>query len=219
MTDALGSPDAPTITAARRAPDRRGAHEPPGTVWDRATGPGQALARLDDLADRLFERARGHPAADATALVLSNLADYGFAWAALAALKARRPGPARRRALRALATAGVASAAVNTAVKRVVRRQRPTARGGVPPAVLPVRRPTSSSFPSGHTLAAFCTAVTLPDRPAEVAASLAFAAAVAASRVHLRAHHASDVVGGAVIGTAVGLLARGTVGHGEDRYR
>ena len=31
---------------------------------------------------------------------------------------------------------------------------------------------------------------------------------IAASRVHVRIHHASDVVGGIVVGTALGLLAR-----------
>jgi undecaprenyl-diphosphatase len=71
-----------------------------------------------------------------------------------------------------------------------------------------VRPPTSSSFPSGHTLAAFCTAVVLSDSPAESAVYLGFAGAVGASRVYLRAHHASDVLGGAVIGVGIGLLGR-----------
>jgi len=35
-----------------------------------------------------------------------------------------------------------------------------------------------------------------------------FASAVAISRVHLRAHHPSDVVGGAVIGSVLGLGLR-----------
>ena len=34
------------------------------------------------------------------------------------------------------------------------------------------------------------------------------AAVVAASRVHVRIHHASDVVAGAALGTAFGLVAR-----------
>ncbi|MGH9088153.1 MAG: phosphatase PAP2 family protein [Acidimicrobiales bacterium] len=189
--------------------DRRGAPGAPGTGWDRASEAGRALAGLDDAADRLFEHVRGQPAADAAALVLSNMADYGFAWAVLAAFEGRHPGPARRRAVRALAVAGITSAAVNMGAKRLVHRQRPeTSTGAAARAILPVRRPRSSSFPSGHTLAAFCTAVTLPQGPGEVAACLALAAAIAASRVHLRAHHASDVVGGAVIGTTVGLAAR-----------
>jgi undecaprenyl-diphosphatase len=57
-------------------------------------------------------------------------------------------------------------------------------------------------------LAAFATAVVLPDTSAEMTAYVGFAGAVAASRVHLRAHHPSDVLGGAAIGAALGLLLR-----------
>ena len=79
---------------------------------------------------------------------------------------------------------------VNRAAKSVVERQRPEEQLDVR-----VRTPTSNSFPSGHTLAAFATAVVLPDSTAETAAYVGFAGAVAASRVHLRAHHPSDVAG------------------------
>ena len=71
-----------------------------------------------------------------------------------------------------------------------------------------VRAPRSTSFPSGHTLAAFCTAVVLADRAGERAAYLAFASAVGASRIHLGDHHASDVVGGAAIGVLLGTTLR-----------
>ena len=178
----------------------------PGTTWDEATPLGSALARFDEGVDAAFEPLRGHRAVDTTAAVVSNLADYGFVWSLLAGYKGRRRGPGRRRAGRALALAGFASLGVNTAMKALVRRPRPVAEGGG--GVPGVRRPTSSSFPSGHTLAAFCTAVALAETPAETAAYLAFASAVAVSRVHLRAHHASDVVGGALIGAAVGAAGR-----------
>ena len=71
-----------------------------------------------------------------------------------------------------------------------------------------VRTPSSSSFPSGHTLAAFCTAFVLADSDTQTAANVGFAAAVAASRVHLRAHHPTDVIGGAAIGSVLGLGLR-----------
>ena len=178
---------------------------------------GRILGALDDAVEQALGRFRGHWGVDTAALVTSNLAYYGFVWAAVAAAKARRPGPARRRALRALAFSGVASATVSTAVKQAVQRRRPAGAGSRPAgAGLPVRRPASSSFPSGHTLAAFCTAVVLPESPRGVAAAVAFAVAVAASRVHLRAHHASDVVGGTVIGTGVGLALRAGL-PGTDR--
>ncbi len=184
---------------------------PLGTLWDRSTPVGRVLGAIDDAGDRWSGKLRGRRWADGGALVLSNLSDYGVAWVLAAAWKARRAGPARRRAVTALATAGVASYVVNRAVKRVASRSRPVGKpdgGEVLHELLPVRSPASSSFPSGHTLAAFCTAAVLPDDLPARRAALAFAAAVAVSRVHLRAHHASDVLGGAIIGAALGTLAR-----------
>lgn len=169
-----------------------------------AAGGEQPLNALDRAADTLFGHLRGRPAADTAAVVLSNLADYGFAWSVVAAAKGRRRGPARRRALEALAVAGCTSFAVNWAVKEMVQRGRPAGAAEADG----VRTPTSSSFPSGHTLASFCTAVVLADGPGELTAFLTFASAVAASRVHLRAHHATDVLGGALIGAGIGLAGR-----------
>jgi undecaprenyl-diphosphatase len=103
----------------------------------------------------------------------------------------------------ALATAGFSSLLVSRVVKAAVERQRPEDHLDAG-----VRTPTSSSFPSGHTLAAFCTAFVLGDSEAGTAANVGFAAAVAASRVHLRAHHPTDVIGGAVIGSVLGLGLR-----------
>ena len=176
-----------------------------------AAGIGGLVDRFDDTVDSAFEHLRGRGPIDATAAVLSNLADYGIVWSLIAAVKSRRRGPGRRRATRALSVAGVSSMTVNTAIKRVVARQRPAPaeRGG--PEGLRVRAPSSSSFPSGHTLAAFTTAMVLADTPAERTVYLSFATAVAASRIYLRAHHASDVVGGAVIGTVLGVICRGVL--------
>jgi len=166
----------------------------------------ESMARLDDTVDALFEPGRGRPQVDRTAALVSNLADYGFVWVALAAIKGRRRGPGRRRAVVALGTAGLSSLGVVRATKSLVERERPEEQLDVR-----VRTPTSNSFPSGHTLAAFATAVVLPDTAAEMAAYVGFAGAVAASRVHLRAHHPSDVLGGAAVGTVLGLLLRPVV--------
>ncbi|HEY6430151.1 MAG TPA: phosphatase PAP2 family protein [Acidimicrobiales bacterium] len=161
------------------------------------------LDRLDQVIDAAFEPLRGRREVDRAAAVLSNLADYGFVWVALALVKARRRGPGRRRAVLALAAAGFSSLFVNRAVKAAVARERPEDHLDVA-----VRAPSSSSFPSGHTLAAFCTAFVLAESDAQTIVNVGFASAVAASRVHLRAHHPSDVVGGAAIGSVLGLGLR-----------
>jgi undecaprenyl-diphosphatase len=169
------------------------------------------IAAVDTAVDNYFEPYRGNAAADAAAKIVAGLSDHGLVWALEAAWRGRRSGPGRRTIVRDLAVAGISSSVVNAAVKSVVGRARPDSttlelRAGH----VPVREPTSSSFPSGHTLAAFCTATVMadPERPAASTARFAFAGLVGLSRVHLRAHHASDVLGGMAIGLAVGALGR-----------
>ena len=161
------------------------------------------MTRFDEAVDAAFEPLRGRPRVDEAAALVSNLADYGLVWVVLALYKARRRGPDRRRAVAALAAAGISSYALNRAVKSAVQRQRPEEHLDAA-----VRTPSSSSFPSGHTLAAFGTAFVLGESAPETAAYVGFAGAVAASRVHLRAHHPSDVVGGAALGSLLGLTLR-----------
>jgi undecaprenyl-diphosphatase len=164
------------------------------------------VTTFDDRVDQAFAPLRGRSGFDRAASVVSNLADYGFVWVLLAGVKGRRSGPDRRRAVVALGAAGLSSLVVSRAAKAAVERQRPAEQVDAL-----VRAPTSSSFPSGHTLAAFCTAVVLPESSAGTIACVGFAAAVAASRVHLRAHHATDVLGGAAIGSVLGLGLRPVV--------
>jgi membrane-associated phospholipid phosphatase len=92
---------------------------------------------------------------------------------------------------------------VSRTVKAAIERERPEEH-----LAAVVRRPSTSSFPSGHTLAAFCTSFVLGDSDAQTAAFVAFASAVAVSRIHLRAHHPTDVLGGAAIGSVLGLGLR-----------
>jgi undecaprenyl-diphosphatase len=70
-----------------------------------------------------------------------------------------------------------------------------------------LRRPITSSFPSGHATAAFCAATLLGGGPAWYTA----ATAVAATRVYVRLHHGSDVIAGAAFGLGLGLVLRRVV--------
>ena len=170
-----------------------------------------SVAHIDDRVDQLFEPLRGLPVLDATAKAISALGDHGWLWTGVAAWRGRRSGPTRRAAVRALGVAGVSSAIVNAGIKLVVDRERPdTSDLVLSDAGVPVRAPRTSSFPSGHTLAAFCSAAVL-SRPGDRRGNAflyASAGLIGVSRIHLRHHHASDVVGGVVIGTALGLAVR-----------
>ncbi len=170
-----------------------------------------AVDAVDDAVDRLFEPLRGNPTVDAVAKAITGIGDHGWLWTGVAVWRGRRSGPARRAAVRALGVAGVSSSLVNAGIKRVVGRDRPDRSDlRISDAGVPVREPKTSSFPSGHTLAAF-TAATVLSRPGDRAGNAFLytsAGLVGVSRIHLRAHHASDVVGGVVIGTALGLVVR-----------
>ncbi len=169
------------------------------------------IRSIDDRVDNWFEPLRGNPTIDGAAKLVTGLGDHGLMWAVTTAWRARHTGPERARAVRALAVAGIESSLVNAAIKAVVGRSRPDvnrvqlAQGGVP-----IRQPKTSSFPSGHTLAAFCAATVMSTRGDRSGNTLLFsgAALVGISRLHVGAHHASDVLGGAAIGVGLGLLGR-----------
>jgi undecaprenyl-diphosphatase len=170
-----------------------------------------AVASVDAAVDGLFEPLRGRAGVDTAAKIVTGVGDHGWLWTGVAVWRGRRSGPARRQAVRALGVAGISSSLVNAGIKQVVGRSRPdTSDLRISDGGVPVRAPKTSSFPSGHTLAAFCSAAVL-SRPGDRRGNaLLYAAAglIGASRIHLRAHHASDVAGGVVIGTALGLAVR-----------
>jgi undecaprenyl-diphosphatase len=175
------------------------------------TGLAAIVRMVDDQVDAWFEPLRGKPALDGMAKVITGLGDHGVMWVATTLWRARRSGPERARSVRALTIAGLESTVVNRSLKAVVGRTRPDVEGLVLSAGgVPVRPPTSSSFPSGHTLAAFCAVTVMSQRGDRSGNALLFGAAtlVGVSRLHLRAHHASDVIGGAAIGAAIGLVGR-----------
>src|SRR5690606_33594024 len=114
----------------------------------------------------------------------------------------------RRRQVPVLAALiGVESLLVNQGIKRLFRRVRPTEAGDERYAV---RRPSTSSFPSGHASAAGFAATVLTSWDGRRSAPLwwSMAAIVATSRAYVRIHHPSDVIAGVAVGRALGLAAR-----------
>lgn len=148
---------------------------------------------------------------------LSQAASYSRLWVAAAAALAVVGGrPGRRAAADGLASVAVTSAVVNLAVKRVGRRARPDPANQDVPVARRVPMPTSLSFPSGHSAAAFAFATGVGNRLPVVAVPLhAIASLVAYSRVHTGVHHPSDVAAGSVVGT---VLAQLTTGVLERRF-
>lgn len=170
---------------------------------------------LDRRVDDAIERWRGTRALDAVFVAASELGDFSLVWhlanTARGLLGDRR---ATDRSFAFAAMLGAESLIVNQGIKRLVGRQRPTVSGD---PRLQVRTPSTSSFPSGHASAAFFAASVLSATTSRRCAPLWFgiAAVVASSRAYVRIHHASDVIGGAVVGLGLAAIARraGMVGR------
>jgi undecaprenyl-diphosphatase len=161
---------------------------------------------LDDKVDDIFGRWRGHAAADRLFYSASAVGDFGLIWIMLALLRAMRGRPNdQRAAIRAIVGTGVESVIVNAGMKSLFGRKRPVREVDHP---YPFRTPITSSFPSGHATAAFCAAVMLSDRDKRAPLYFAAAVVVASSRIHVRIHHASDVLAGAAVGLALGELGK-----------
>lgn len=166
----------------------------------------ELIRGLDARVEDVFTSFRGNPVADRIFYTASALGDFGLLWLALGLVRILRGRPGDTRAgLRAVITTGIESVVVNAGMKSLFRRRRPRPIETHP---LPFRQPLTSSFPSGHATAAFCAATLLAEDERAAPAYYGLATVVALSRIYTKIHHGSDVVGGVVIGLALGHVAR-----------
>ena len=176
----------------------------PATAWARWIEDAERL----DLAIYAAIARTPTPALDVAMSRLSRAADYSrlsLASAALLALSGGRTG--RRAATMGLASLGVTATVVNVAVKPLARRRRPDRLASDVPLARHVRMPSSRSFPSGHSAAAFAFATGIGRvSPAAAVPLHALAALIAYSRVHTGVHYPADALAGALIGTALAQL-------------
>jgi membrane-associated phospholipid phosphatase len=139
---------------------------------------------------------------------LTHLADHGKLWLGIAGLLGLRPGSLRRAAVRGVASQGLSSLVVNTAIKRFFGRVRPDMANLQAHRRLR-REPGTLSFPSGHSssAAAFVTGVGI-EAPAAGALLAPVALGVGYSRVHVGVHYPGDVLAGLAIGAGIALAGR-----------
>ncbi|MGH9226111.1 MAG: phosphatase PAP2 family protein [Acidimicrobiales bacterium] len=164
-----------------------------------------AVDRLDVAIEAAVERHRGHPVVDRAFYAASELGDFSLIWLLLASARSLRGGRHEKAALRVAMAAPAESLFVNWFVKSFFRRTRPPWDIVRPHRI---RRPTSSSFPSGHASAAAMHTVLLSEGDQLWPLYVVVAGIVASSRVYVKIHHPSDVLAGASLGLALGLLGR-----------
>src|SRR5262245_10894003 len=150
---------------------------------------------------------RRAPALARPLVAITMAANYTRLWLAIAGGLALCGGPRGRRAAgHGVIALAIAAAVANGPAKLLVRRRRPFHRSQ--PAL--IHMPRSTSFPSGHSAAAFAfAAAASAELPPLAPVLLPLAAAVAYSRVHTGVHYPSDVVAGIAIGIGAGAVARG----------
>ena len=164
------------------------------------------LTAFDARFDRLLEPTRNFKPTIWLFTTATALGDFGMLWHIVGIVRAVADNSRAKQALILSALMGVESLLLNQGIKRFFKRERPTVKGD---SRFKIRKPRTSSFPSGHASSAFFAAVVLTrwsSGPA-IATWFAFAVIVATSRVAVRIHHATDILAGALIGTAMGLLA------------
>jgi undecaprenyl-diphosphatase len=175
-------------------------------VTRRFRGARSLIRRFDACAETGFDRLRGRRAADHVFYVASELGDFSLAWVILGCLRGLRSGPSDERAALRLGGALVAeSFMVNAVIKSMFRRTRPPWDVHRPRGL---RRPLTSSFPSGHATSSFTAAVLLSEDDPLWPLYWGVAALIAGSRVYVKIHHASDVAAGVAVGVAMGLTIR-----------
>lgn len=93
----------------------------------------------------------------------------------------------------------------NFVLKPLVARPRPFLKMPEVPMVIP--QPGGYSFPSGHTISSFAAAMVLWFYSWKLALpATAMATVIGFSRMYLFCHYTTDVLGGAILGSAIALL-------------
>lgn len=147
-------------------------------------------------------RTRGHgPAVERAAVLLGKAGNNGAIWVVLGFAMALFDG-GNREAWLICAALGPVAIGLNYVVKLIVKRPRPVLEG-LPPLG---GAPSSLSFPSAHATSSFAVATAMTRVAPEAAIVFALAAALSLGRPYLGMHYPSDVLAGAILGVALGLI-------------
>lgn len=164
------------------------------------------ISRIDSAAERATEPLRNNRVTNKIFGTASHVGDFSVVWHAIGLLRAIGSMDRLYEALALSIALGFESLIVNQGIKRIFRRERPTVDGD---KRFNVRRPRTSSFPSGHASSATFAAILLTSFSTGPIIIIwwTIAAIVAISRIVVRIHHASDILGGIVTGAILGTIA------------
>ncbi len=141
------------------------------------------------------------PKLERAAQALGKAGNNGAVWFAIGLVLAALDG-SNREAWLICAVLGPVAIGLNYVVKLVVRRPRPVLEG-LPPLG---GAPSSLSCPSAHATSSFAVATAMARVEPLGALAFLLAVALALGRPYLGMHYPSDVLLGAVLGIALGLV-------------
>lgn len=164
------------------------------------------IKRIDSVAEKATEPLRNNRVSNTIFGTASHVGDFSIVWHAIGLLRAIGSMDRFYEALALSIALGFESLIVNQGIKRLFRRERPTVDGD---ERFNIRKPRTSSFPSGHASSATFAAILLTSFSSGpiIIVWWIIAAVVAVSRIVVRIHHASDILGGIVTGALLGAIA------------
>jgi undecaprenyl-diphosphatase len=164
------------------------------------------MNRVDAIGDAVLEPLRQRKFFVVCFGIASTVGDFSIAWHIIGFTRAWGSMERLWQAVALSIALGVESLIVNQGIKRLFRRERPTTSGD---DRFDIRTPRTSSFPSGHassaTFAVFIL-ISYTGFPLGVL-WIAIALVIALSRVVVRIHHTTDILGGILTGAILGSIA------------
>jgi undecaprenyl-diphosphatase len=164
------------------------------------------MNRIDVIGDALVEPLRQRKFFVVCFGIASTVGDFSIAWHIIGFTRALGSMERLWQAVALSVSLGIESLIVNQGIKRMFRRERPTTSGD---ERFDIRTPRTSSFPSGHASSATFAVFILVSYTGFPLGLLwiALALVIAMSRVVVRIHHATDILGGIVTGAILGSIA------------
>jgi membrane-associated phospholipid phosphatase len=159
------------------------------------------MENLDLKLLRLMRTRWHNPEVERAAKALGKAGNNGGIWVVIGVLLAHFDG-ANREPWLICAALGPIAIGLNYVVKLIVHRPRPELVG-LPPLG---GAPSSLSFPSAHATSSFAVATAMTRVEPVAAVAFLLAGALALGRPYLGMHYPSDVLAGALLGVALGLI-------------
>lgn len=161
------------------------------------------IKEIDDNIINFIEKKFQNKKIDCLMKVVTFLGDYGLIWLAIILYLLLNNYNAQAKAI--ITSLIITISSNELVLKNCFKRARPAHKNNYENIIINI--PKSFSFPSGHTASAFSVVpIAFSKCTLETAIiSLIAALLIASSRVYLKVHYVTDVLVGAILGSAISI--------------